>query len=71
MKPTRIMYASNLSWRLLQEQLAELENLGLVKELDAKDVIGRDGRTSIMWQTTSKGIDFLKKIDAVEGVLGE
>ena len=49
-RKTRIVYGANLNFRLLQQYLEELENQGLIKNRDEKNLI----------KTTQKGIQFLK-----------
>ncbi len=52
-KPTRIMYGSNLSWKLLQGVLNSMANQDLIEEIDMST--SRDKRTNTVSQITTKG----------------
>jgi len=52
-KPTRIMYEANLSWKPLQRILRSMVSQGLVEEIDASG--SRDGRTNTLYEITQKG----------------
>ena len=57
-KPTRIMYAANMSWKSVQQLLNELVGQGLVST-----VISEGKRTKKKYRITEKGIavlDYLK-----------
>ena len=57
-KPTRIMYSSNLSWKLLQSVLESMVEQNLIEEIDQSD--SRDKRTNVVYQVTSKGDSVIK-----------
>lgn len=52
-KPTKIMYESNLSWKIMNEILSSLTRQGLLEEVDAAG--SRDRRTSRLYRITGKG----------------
>jgi len=52
-KPTRIMYAANLSWKTLNEILSALVSKGLIDEIDMSR--SRDKRNSRSYKITKKG----------------
>ena len=53
MKPTRIMYGANLSWKLLQGVLNSMVEQDLIEEIDESE--SSDKRTSKVYQVTAKG----------------
>lgn len=57
-KPTRIMYAANLSWKPLQKILDGMTAQGLIKGVEAED--GDDKRTVRIYEITQKGENVLK-----------
>lgn len=57
-KPTRIMYGANLSWKLLQGVLLSMVNQGLIDEIDQSK--SRDKRTNAIYRVTSKGDSVIK-----------
>ena len=52
-KPTRIMYEANLSWKPLQKILTSMIAQKLVEDVDASD--NRDKRTNTIYKITQKG----------------
>lgn len=52
-KPTRIMYESNLSWKILNSTLSNLISQSLIDEFDMSD--SRDKRTNKVYKITQKG----------------
>lgn len=71
-KPTRIMYASNLSWQPLKIILDSLVKQGLIagkrEEKRAKD---RDLRTKTEYELTPKGVKVLQYFEGFNKVLHE
>ena len=63
--PTKIMYATNMSWKPLQQMLKSLINQELIVELESN---GRDQRSNIFYSITEKGnhvIEYFGKIECV------
>ncbi len=60
-KPTRIMYGSNLSWKLLQGVLGSMVGQNLVEEIDVSE--SRDKRTNKVYQVTRKGDSVIRYFD--------
>ena len=56
-KPTKIMYASNLSWKPLKQMLTSLIDKELIEECEAK--MG-DDRTNKVYGITDKGRNVLE-----------
>jgi len=56
---TRVMYGTNLSWKMLKHYLSELESRGLL-EVDGK---------SKRYVTTKRGLDFVEKWIALKKLL--
>jgi predicted transcriptional regulator len=56
-KPTRIMYRANLSWKPLQQMLKALIDQELVEEYAAEE---GDERTDKVYRITDKGRDVLE-----------
>jgi len=52
-KPTRIMYGANLSWKPLQRILRSMISQGLIDEVDT--TYNRDKRTNMCYEITQKG----------------
>ena len=52
-KPTRIMYAANISWKPMQRIINSMVKQGLIMETDALE--GRDKRTNKTYEITQKG----------------
>lgn len=48
---THVMYGTNLSWKMLQHYLSELQSLELLE----------DHNNSTRYVTTKRGLDFLEK----------
>ena len=44
-KPTRIMYAANLSWKLIQSVLNSMVNQDLIEEIDVSTSHGKRGQS--------------------------
>ena len=59
MKPTRIMYAANLSWKPLRRHLAILTEKGLLR---IQDVELPDNRTKEIFEITMKGRGVLRTL---------
>jgi predicted transcriptional regulator len=57
-KPTRIMYGANLSWKLVQDILSSLVTQGLIDETDLST--SRDKRTNRVYHITQKGESVIK-----------
>ena len=49
---TRVMYRTNLSWRMLQKYLSELQSRGLLEEV----------QSLTKYATTKKGLKFVEKL---------
>jgi len=49
---TRVMYRTNLSWRMLQKYLSQLQSKGLLEEVH---------HSSKKYATTKKGLKFVEK----------
>ena len=64
-KPTRIMYATNLSWKPTQRILANLVEQGLLREY------GDTGskRSKRRYEITEKGADVLRYFDNAKGLI--
>lgn len=60
-KPTKIMYGSNISWKVLIREIPELTDRGFLEKL--KD--DKDGRTNALYAITRKGLLLLKFLDAL------
>ena len=58
MKPTRIMYGANLSWKLLQGVLNSMVDQNFIEEIDVSE--SRDKRTNTVYQVTTKGDSVIK-----------
>ena len=56
-KPTKIMYAANLSYKPLKDILKSLLDQGLIEETDG---IIKDKRTKVKYILTHKGINVVK-----------
>lgn len=57
-KPTRIMYAANLSWKPLQKILDAMTTQGLINGVEAED--GDDKRTTKIYEISQKGENVLR-----------
>ena len=58
MKPTRIMYGANLSWKLLQGVLNSMVDQNFIEEIDVSE--SRDKRTNTVYQVTTKGDNVMR-----------
>ena len=66
-KPTRIMYGSNLSWKLLQEVLGAMVDQDLISKIDRSE--SRDKRTSVVYEVTGKGDSVIKYFRHAKGLI--
>jgi predicted transcriptional regulator len=66
-KPTRIMYGSNLSWKLLQGVLSSMVDQNLIEEIDESE--SRDKRTNKIYKITSKGDGVIRYFDRANGLI--
>jgi predicted transcriptional regulator len=60
-RPTRIMYACNLSYNGLRERINDLSAKGLVREI-------KEG-TSIVYEITGKGLEMIKNLEELVRLL--
>ena len=67
MKPTRIMYGANLSWKPLQRILRSMVSQDLIREMDTRD--GRDKRTNRCYEITQKGENVVKYFNRAKDLL--
>ncbi len=65
-KPTRIMYGSNVSWKLLQGVLNSMVGQDLIEEIDVSE--SRDKRTNRVYQVTNKGDSVIRSFDRAKGL---
>jgi predicted transcriptional regulator len=63
-KPTHILYKSNLSYAMMESYLAELKEKGFIIELDAGGRRGRNGNFK-SYKITDKGLEYLNKYSLV------
>ena len=61
-KPTRIMYASNLSWKPALRILASLVNQGLLREIQ----VSGTRRSRVRYEITEKGLNVLDYFSGAE-----
>jgi predicted transcriptional regulator len=61
-KPTHILYKSNLSYAMMENYLAELKEKGFIVEFDMGR--GRNGNSK-SYKITDKGIEYLNKYSLV------
>ncbi len=77
--PTRIMYASNLSWKPLREALTHLTKTGMLLEITPMEAMTRpdtpntsenipDGRSKRLYVVSEQGKDTLKQYMKVAGI---
>lgn len=59
--PTKIMYAANMSWSVLSEELKNLREKGLI------EVVSLGKRKSV--RITGKGLELLKKYHEIKSIL--
>lgn len=64
-KPTRIMYATNLSWKPTQNILKNLVRQGLIRELSVEG----EKRTKARYVLTEKGQDVIKYFEKAKDLL--
>ena len=64
-KPTRIMYAANLSWRPTQRILSSLVQRGLLREIE--DAGSR--RSKKRYEITEKGANVVSYFERAKGLL--
>ena len=64
-KPTRIMYAANLSWKPTQRTLTQLVKQGLINEIEETDNIKSKKR----YEITEKGLAVIKYFDDAKKLL--
>ncbi len=64
-KPTRIMYASNMSWKPTQRILASLVGQGLLREI----LVSGSGRSRVRYEITEKGLNVLDYFSGAEALL--
>ncbi len=64
-KPTRIMYAANLSWRPTQRILKMMVDRGLLKVIEAEG----DGRTKRRYVITERGLNVLEYFERAKELL--
>ncbi|MBS7630569.1 winged helix DNA-binding protein, partial [Candidatus Bathyarchaeota archaeon] len=64
-KPTRIMYATNLSWKPTQNILKNLVRQGLIRELSVEG----EKRTKSRYALTEKGQDVIKYFEKAKDLL--
>ncbi|HDI53195.1 MAG TPA: transcriptional regulator [Candidatus Bathyarchaeota archaeon] len=64
-KPTRIMYASNLSWRPTQRILKMMVERGLLKVVETEG----DGRTKRRYVITERGLNVLEYFERAKELL--
>lgn len=63
-KPTRIMYAANMSWNPTQEVLAELVEEGLVK---IRESVGK--KTKRRYDITEKGLNVVNYFEGAKALI--
>ena len=64
-KPTRIMYASNMSWKPTRRILASLVGQGLLQEI----LVSGSGRSRVRYEITEKGLNVLDYFSGAEALL--
>jgi predicted transcriptional regulator len=64
-KPTRIMYAANLSWRPIQKILASMVEQGLLEEVTETG----SKRSKRRYEITEKGVDVLRYFDNAKNLI--
>jgi predicted transcriptional regulator len=65
-KPTRIMYAANLSWLPTQKVLDNLVRQALIREIAVPD----SNRSRRRYKITEKGLNVLAYFEGAETLLG-
>jgi len=66
-KPTRIMYGSNLLWKILLGVLGSMAEQDLIEEIDESR--SRDTRTNRVYRITSKGEGVIRYFDRAKGLI--
>jgi predicted transcriptional regulator len=64
-KPTRIMYAANLSWKPTQRILSQLVEQGLVAEVRNEE----SEKSRLRYEITDKGVSVLAYFDRAKEIL--
>jgi predicted transcriptional regulator len=64
-KPTRIMYATNLSWRPVQRVLRFLVEQGLVVEVNE----GGERRSKVRYRLTDKGFEVVNYFERAKDLI--
>lgn len=64
-KPTRIMYAANLSWKPTQKVLASLVEEGLLSEVSTMG----SKRSKVRYSITDKGENVLEYFEGAKGLI--
>ncbi len=64
-KPTRIMYASNMSWKPTRRILASLVGQGLLREI----LVSGSGRSRARYEITEKGLNVLDYFSGAKALL--
>ena len=64
-KPTRIMYATNVSWNSLQEVLSGLVRQELLREIE----VPRNKRSRRRYEVTEKGVNVLAYFEGAGEIL--
>jgi predicted transcriptional regulator len=62
-KPTHILYKSNLSYSMMDEYLTELKGKGFITE--TKKDTGKKGKEQKTYQITAKGVEYLSKYSMI------
>ena len=63
-KPTRIMYAANLSWRPTKRILASLVEEGLLSEFESTE----SKRSKMKYGVTEKGLSIIEYFKKAQGI---
>jgi len=66
-KPTRIMYGTNLSWKLLQDALSNMIDQGLIERIDVSN--GNDKRTNTIYRVTGKGENVIRYFENAKALI--
>lgn len=64
-KPTRIMYASNMSWKPIQRILASLVGQGLLREIQ----VSGTRRSRVLYEITEKGVNVLDYFSGADEII--
>jgi predicted transcriptional regulator len=65
-KPTRIMYATNLSWNPLKEVLSRMVKQELLREIE----VPGNKRSRRRYEVTEKGVNVLTYFEGASEILG-